>query len=392
MSSSPHLVDTRPTPPVGGVTRGAWKGHDRFVAFTFGKAETAAELDAVYRFRYSVYVEEMGRYQGTADHVNRRLVEAEDEHSWIFFAREGDEVVATGRLTWGGDHFSDRQIRQYSLRSFLDELPVELMAVGERLMVVPKYRGTGLVEDLIARSSDLVGGHDVRIVFGACEPHLLSLYLGMGHRTYADKNINSAEAGYLIPLVSFPQGADALLGVGGTSGVEPPAMPRCFEPILSGGGAVLSPMLLASGEYRAEVHQALEQLEHEGISAFDGFTDDEEERCLARSNIIECDAGDQVLKKGGAARNVFVVLGGTLEVRDEERVVAVLSRGDVFGEMAFLLERPRGLDIYAATDAVRVLSLSAGTLRKMIAEDAVVAAKLLLNISRMLCARLIKAT
>jgi Cyclic nucleotide-binding domain/Acetyltransferase (GNAT) domain len=362
------------------------------VTFTFGKADTRAERDAVFAFRYSVYVEEMGRYRETADHAHRRLIEPEDDHSWIFFAREGDEVVATGRVTWGGDRFSDRQIAHYSLRPFIDELPSELMAVGERLMVAPRYRGGGLVDDLIGRSSDLVGGHDIRIVFGACEPHLLSLYLGMGHRTYAAKNINSEEAGYLIPIVNFPQGADALMGIGGKPGDTPSAMPSCVEPILSGGGAVLSPTLLASGLYRAEVHQALQRLEHEGISAFDEFTDDEEERCLARSNIIECDAGDHVLKKGGAARNVFVVLGGTLEVRDEERVVAVLSRGDVFGEMAFLLERPRALDIYAATDGVRVLSLSEGTLRKMIAEDAVVAAKLLLNISRMLCARLIKST
>ena len=375
------------------MTRGARKGHDRVVEFTFGRAETASELEEVFAFRYTVYVEEMGRYQDTADHANRRLAESEDEHSWIFFAREGDEVVATGRLTWGGDHFSDRQIRQYSLGPFLEELPAEMMAVGERLMVAPKYRGTGLVDDLIGRSNDLVGGgHDVRVVFGACEPHLLSLYLGMGHRTYADKNINSAEAGYLIPLVNFPQGVDVLLGVGATPGDEAPVLPRCFEAILAGGGAVMSPMLLASGEYQAEVHEALQQLEREGISAFDGFTDDEEARCLARSNIIECDAGDHVLKKGGAARNVFVVLDGTLEVRDDERVVAVLSRGDVFGEMAFLLERPRGLDIYAATDDARVLSLSEGTLRKMIAEDAVVAAKLLLNISRMLCLRLVKST
>jgi hypothetical protein len=214
----------------------------------------------------------------------------------------------------------------------------------------------------------------------------------MGHRTYADKNINSAEAGYLIPLVNFPQGTDALLGVGSRPGAEPPVMPSCLEPIFSGGGAVLSPTLLPSGEYQDEVHQALQQLEHDGVSAFDGFTGDEEARCLARSNIIQCDAGDHVLKKGGAARNIFVVLDGTLEVFDEERVVAVLSPGDVFGEMAFLLERPRGLDVYAATDDARVLSLSEGTLRKMIAEDAVVAAKLLLNISRMLCVRLITST
>src|ERR1700730_12413972 len=74
------------------------------------QANTDEEKEAVYRFRYSVYVEEMGRYQDTADHVGRRLVEAEDEHSWIFYARDGDNVVGTARLSWGSHGFSERQI------------------------------------------------------------------------------------------------------------------------------------------------------------------------------------------------------------------------------------------------------------------------------------------
>jgi CRP-like cAMP-binding protein len=84
------------------------------------------------------------------------------------------------------------------------------------------------------------------------------------------------------------------------------------------------------------------------------------------------------------------VLEGTLEVRDGERIVGVLSRGDAFGEMAFLLDQPRSFDVDAAADA-RILSLSEGSLRKMITEDATVAAKLLFNLSKMLCVRLIRA-
>ena len=72
--------------------------------------------------------------------------------------------------------------------------------------------------------------------------------------------------------------------------------------------------------------------------------------------------------------HIFVVLDGTLEARDDDRVVGVLREGEVFGEMAFLLERPRSLDIYAANDA-RVLSLSESTLKKMVTEDPAVAAK-----------------
>jgi CRP-like cAMP-binding protein len=86
-----------------------------------------------------------------------------------------------------------------------------------------------------------------------------------------------------------------------------------------------------------------------------------------------------------------VVLEGTLEVRDGDRIVGVLSAGDAFGEMAFLLERPRAFDVDAATDHTQILSLSEGALSKMIAEDSMVAAKLLFNVSKMLCVRLIKA-
>ena len=164
-----------------------------------------------------------------------------------------------------------------------------------------------------------------------------------------------------------------------------------MERVLTGGGTVTSQTLSAPREYWAGIHRALDELHAQGISAFDGFADDEAERCLARSNIVECGMGDRLLKKGGRARNIFVVLDGVLEVRDDSRIVGVLSPGDAFGEMAFLLERPRAFDVYAASDHARVLSLSEGALRKMIAEDAVVAAKLLLNLSKMLCVRLIKA-
>jgi CRP-like cAMP-binding protein len=99
-----------------------------------------------------------------------------------------------------------------------------------------------------------------------------------------------------------------------------------------------------------------------------------------------------VLKKGGVARNIFVVLDGTLEARDDERVIGVIRNGEVFGEMAFLLEQPRSVDVYAASDSVRVLSLSESTIRKMIAADPDVAAKLLFNISKMLCVRIVKAS
>jgi cyclic nucleotide-binding protein len=362
------------------------------MAYDVGLADTDEKKEAVYRFRYSVYVEEMGRYQGIADHVGRRLVEPEDDQSWIFYARADDgEVVGTARLSWGGNGFTERQIEEYRLDPFLAELPPEHIALGERMMVKPDLRGTGLVDEVLHCSTATGLAHDVRIQFGACEPHLLSLYLGGGRRTYSTKNINTPEAGYLIPLVAFPQGPEALRGVGART--APDRMPDCVERILdSGGGAVMSPLMTSADDYLLHLRAAMHEIEAQNISAFHAFTDEEVERCLARSNVIECTGGDRILKKGGAARNIFVVLDGTLEARDGEQVVGVIRTGEVFGEMAFLLERPRSLDVYAASDSARVLSLSEHTIRAMVAEDPAVAAKLLFNISRMLCVRIVKAS
>jgi CRP-like cAMP-binding protein len=293
-------------------------------------------------------------------------------------------------MTWGGDGFSDRQIEQYQLGRFLAELPPEIMGVGERNTVLPTCRGSGVLDQLLTYASSLTTMQDLRVVFGCCEPHLLSLYLKMGQRTYAPHNINSPSAGYLIPLVSFLPGADALRGIGPTT--RPGELPTCVQAVLARNPSVRSQVLSAPDDYWGEIRRTLDEIDAQKISTFDGFTDDEAQRCIARSTIIECAAGDRVLKRGGTARNIFVVLEGTLEARDGETIVNVLTAGDAFGEMAFLLERPRSFDVYAATDGTRVLSLSEGALRTMIADDAIIAAKLLLNLARMLCVRLIRAS
>src|SRR6266481_5524605 len=108
-------------------------------------AETEEEKRAVYRFRYTIYVEEMGKYKSVADHKRRMFSEPCDAHSRIFYAAENGDVVATARTTWGGDApLPQRMIDQYGLEPLLAELPQAAISVGERGMVVPRLRGTDL--------------------------------------------------------------------------------------------------------------------------------------------------------------------------------------------------------------------------------------------------------
>ncbi|HVM97473.1 MAG TPA: cyclic nucleotide-binding domain-containing protein [Candidatus Acidoferrales bacterium] len=360
-------------------------------------AEPDEERRAVYRFRYDIYVEEMGKYRNVADHAQRLFYEPVDAQSRLIYATENGEVVATARSTWGGDGpIPQRMIEQYQLEPFLAELPESAISIGERGMVVPRLRGTDLFLRLIGTSLQLANQKRIQLCFGDCEPHLLNLYLGLGQRTYSKKNVNSTEGGYLIPILFVPEDVaylrqikSPLLEYVKDFGADA-RIPACVERLTASGTSVMSSRFIGSADYWGEVHGALHEIEGTRPTALDGFTEDEAARCLDKSNIIECRAGDRLLKKGGVARNLFVVLDGTVEVRDGDTPLAVFGPGDVFGEMAFLLERPRSRDVYAATDNVRILSLSEATLRQMIKTDPAIAAHLLLNISKMLCMRLLK--
>jgi hypothetical protein len=359
-------------------------------------AETQEEKEAVYRFRYGIYVAEMGRYGAAADHDRKMLVEPEDETARIFYAAQDGEVVATSRFSWGGDApFTQHLIEQYMLEPFLHELPLSAMAVGERGMVKPELRGSPIFRELGKFSSQFVSDNRIQLIFGACEPHLLSLYVSQGMRTFSKRNVNSAEAGYLIPIVSVVEDIEYLRRIGSPnaeSSIDYGAdarIPECVDRLITKGGNVMSQRLITSGDYLHAIEGALGELAENQISALDGLGEDEAARALGKSNIIECAAGDRVLKKGGVARNMFVVLEGNLEVRDGDTLIRVFSPGDIFGEMAFLLEQPRSADVEAATNC-RILSLSEGTLRKSIASDPEVAAKLLLNLSKILCKRVLQ--
>ena len=131
-------------------------------------ARSEEEKEAVYRFRYDIYVEEMGRYRGIADHAHRRFREPEDDTARIFYAASDGKVVATSRMNWGGDApFSDRLIDHYRLEPFLAEIPREAMAVGERGMVSPELRGSPIFSELGKKTSEFVSEKRVQLIFGA---------------------------------------------------------------------------------------------------------------------------------------------------------------------------------------------------------------------------------
>jgi CRP-like cAMP-binding protein len=108
--------------------------------------------------------------------------------------------------------------------------------------------------------------------------------------------------------------------------------------------------------------------------------------------IIHCERGDRIIEAGNAAKSVLVVLSGYVEVRHRNGdLQVVLGPGDVMGEVAFLLNMPRTAHIIAASERVSVLCLDQPCLNRLLKYDTAMANKLLMNLCRCLCQRLVQS-
>jgi predicted GNAT family N-acyltransferase len=356
----------------------------------------------VQRFKYDVYVAEMGRYGAIADHANRLLIEADDPASHIFQARIGGKLAATMRLTWGGDTFDGqvaigaRHIEQYDLAPFLAAMPPEQIVIGERFMIDPAYRGSELLFKVFTAYMNFVNERRIQLVFGDCEPHLLNTYQALGFRTYTERNVNSPETGYLIPLVIVAEDMAYMRQIGSPLvkvlrdfGARA-RVPEDIDDLLAGGVAVQSQKMLDPEEYMAGVKAAAREANALESGLFRGMSEDEIATCLDKSVTIACQPGDRVIKRGNVAKNMGMVLSGRFEVRDGDTVVARIGPGEVFGEIAFFLKLPRTMDVVAVAEGTRIVSFNDRTIRSLIESNSETAASLLYNISVMLCERLQK--
>jgi hypothetical protein len=341
------------------------------------EATTAEDREAVFRFWYSVYVEEMGRYRGVADHVRRELRDPEDDRSRIVFAREDGEVIGSYRLSWGGDGFSERQIRQYSLQPFLDELPNEWLVIGERTMVAESHRGGTVWTDLAMLAGPICDDQGAFVSFGACEPHLVSYYAQFNNRPYAMRQFVSEESGYLVPIISFAHG------------IEPfgDPLPACIQRVVRGESSVRNGEVIGTDAYTHELHHALAPLSSKP-SLFSGLDKDDVEHCCVHSSLITCAAGDHLLRVHGTARNPFMVVSGKLEARRDDIVIRELGPGDLFGESGWFGNDDRHADVFAVEEGSRVLALSLGTLRKLGESHPALALSVTANAAKILWSRL----
>jgi hypothetical protein len=354
-------------------------------------ARDEADRAAVYNLRYELYVVEQGLFGDTADHERRWLREPIDEHAALFVVEKGGEIVGTLRLVWGGEGRFDHEIREtFDVESFTDIVDESEIAVASRALVRPAFRQSRLplmlfmagMAELVARGTELL--------LGECEPHLLNTWERIGLRPFglAEHPIN----GTLVRLalvcgdLDYQRSIKSLLVPVVERWTKVGYTPRRLAARLSKRQRVVGEAK-DRAQFWARVEETLPL--DRFAKLLGGLSPTELDAVLGNSYALDCDAGSVLIRKGHASRTLYILLTGTLEVRDGARQVAeVTEPGAIVGEVAFFSGTPRMSDVNVGSAGARVLALSERNLKQLISLQGAGAAKFLLTMTQGLCKKL----
>src|SRR5215813_7166081 len=142
---------------------------------------SADALDALYAFRYRIYVEEMARPQKYADHAARRIRDPLDDCGYNIVAWDATgQISGCVRVNLARDGALDYYSDLLGLKAVGDEHPATT-SVCTRLMILPEQRGSTLATRLSCASFDLGLSHGVVWNFIDCNDHLVGFFARMGY-------------------------------------------------------------------------------------------------------------------------------------------------------------------------------------------------------------------
>lgn len=161
------------------------------------------EKSEIYRLRYEVYVEEMGKPLGPIIHKRKQLTDSLDDRSILLYAQTGSEIIATVRTTIAvaEDYPSDlaEVFQMNKFKSILSDLSKPYFGLGTKLAVRAHYRNSPALYLIIAEAYRLLRHQNVQLCFTGCNPYLIPLYERLGFRRFAG-NFTDPGYGLLISL------------------------------------------------------------------------------------------------------------------------------------------------------------------------------------------------
>jgi hypothetical protein len=351
-------------------------------------AQTVEEKRAVQRFRYEVYVEELGKRISSADHERRLIAEPEDDDPCAvhLYAGKLEDISGALRiLCYPPGAAPQGQVERFSMGRF-SALEDTAVSVSGRFVVKPSLRGKLVMLTLARMGYEQVLSRGVRLDFIYCAPGLVRSWRRLGYRPFGG-DLVASEDGLRVPLVMAMHDQAFFASVGSPlardarrarkrgvfDGFDPSPWAEIFATDVTG-------LTLGDSQVWKAVSSALAGDAPCDCRLFDGLDDAQVRKVVSKGFVIDVPDGRVVTRETLQERELFVILEGACEaVRLGERI-AELRQGDLFGEVALFQESGRRTASVRSLGPARLLVLRRKALPELTQEDPELAVKLLWNL------------
>jgi len=99
------------------------------------------------------------------------------------------------------------------------------------------------------------------------------------------------------------------------------------------------------------------------VSFFENFTREQVKKILKPSNLIKVPKGKVLVSEGEIDDSFFIILSGRAMVMKNDKTIAVIKRGECFGEMAYLGDQTRAATVITGSECI-LMKISATLLER----------------------------
>ncbi len=117
------------------------------------------------------------------------------------------------------------------------------------------------------------------------------------------------------------------------------------------------------------------------------FLDDEIERIVSKCQVIGFEKNSAVFEDGDRGNELYIILSGECHVKKGNTTLAILKKGELFGEMVLINENIRSAKIEAASK-IDLLVISYDDIFNFYKSDPKIFGIFILNLCRLLSKRL----
>ena len=359
-------------------------------------ARSDEDRERIFRFRYDVYVTEMGKSPAEADHQKKIIRDELDEDAHLLYAEDEGQIVGTVRLNCRSKKkFPDVWEQRYDIEKFAPSFG-DHISMTSRMMVAKDYRGSSVPAALVGAVYSAGREMGSKFDFCNCAPSLLEFYEQIGFRRFTDGFVDE-DNGYHVPLVMVVRDTQYLRQVRSPlyrvarNFEHEPETGVWFQETFPSHAGIANSRTRSTEEFWKQLSDQLADPPTECIPLFESLSDKEVSNFLRSGTVLSLQPGDRIIRQGDVGDEMYIILSGVAEAvsrkEDQEHSLAIMSKGQIFGEVAFISTAVRSADVNALTE-MQALIISKGFLTRAMRKQPEISAKVLFNLSLILAQRL----